>query len=156
MLGSDSFDLGKVIGIKPGSDLFDEVYNLVINWKPQKRYRDHQGYRDDLLKFLRKNRPYPIEVKKEAGGSRCDIGVAKSVGIELKKDLKTKAEVDRLMGQLNEYRREYPLGLIVVLVGNTDEDRYDDVKTRVSRMVSEHSSIFGGLRIKVVNKGSLK
>jgi hypothetical protein len=149
-----------------GSDLFDEVLQLVKTWEPKKRYRDHRGYRDDLLEFLREklNAPRPyllvprgrVEVQKETGRGFCDIAVAKSVGIELKKDFTSKSEVDRLVGQLDKYRSEYPSGLIVVLVGNTDRNCYEDVMARVRRMISEHSGVFGSLRIKVVNKGSIK
>ncbi|MCS3901774.1 hypothetical protein [Methanococcus voltae] len=113
---------------------YDKVYREIRNWKPSKRYKSEKGYQEDLFKHLKKNLnngPFTLgntSVRMEAGRNLCDIVVEKNIGIELKKDLTTKAKVDRLLGQVNRYLEEYQEGVIIVLVGNTSESKLEDLK----------------------------
>lgn len=130
--------------------LFNYVLQLVQAWKPKQRYRSEDGYRDDLKEFLRTNlnRPSPlafgpqrrIKVTSESGRHLVDIAIDERIGIELKKDFRTTADVDRLIGQLIRFNPHYPDGLIVVLVGNTGGNAREELMSRVSK-------------IKVVDKG---
>jgi hypothetical protein len=134
------------------TSLFDVVLRIVRAWKPKGRYGSEDGYRNDLKDFLRAelNRPSAltigpqrrIKVTSESGRHLCDIAVDEKIGIELKKDFRTIAEVDRLIGQLHRFNPQYPNGLIVVLVGNTGEDAREELMSRVNRV-----------RVKVVDKG---
>lgn len=115
--------------------LFDEVLSVVKNWEPKARYPTEAGYRDDLAKYLREelNRSGPFDirqrrhkVKMEHGRSLAGIAVDEKVGIELKKDLKTRPVVDRLSGQVRRFRNNYS-DVIVVLCGKISEEAYDEV-----------------------------
>lgn len=116
------------------NELYNEVFDEIENWDPKKKYSKEELYRDDLVKHLRKelNRPNPlflqgkVTVKIEAGRGLCDICVNESIGIELKKDLRKKSEIDRLIGQITRYKKDYD-HIIVVLVGNTDLNSKDDL-----------------------------
>jgi hypothetical protein len=146
--------------------LFDDVLRFVQTWKPKGRYRSEDAYRDDLKEFLRTslNKPSPfaigpqkrIKVTSESGRHLCDIAVDDSVGIELKKDLNELAKVDRLFGQIGRYKKQYS-GIIVVLVGNTSKDAYEDLVSRLSEMQSSTGISLGftaGPKITVINKSS--
>jgi hypothetical protein len=148
------------------TSLFDDVFSYIQSWNPKQRYRSEDGYRDDLKEFLRTNlnKPEPfgvgpqrrIKVTSESGRHLCDITVDEKVGIELKKDLNKLAEVDRLDGQLGRYRGSYSEGIIVVLVGNTNKDTYEDLVNRVGKMLESPGISFGLTtepRIKIVDKG---
>jgi hypothetical protein len=147
------------------TSLFEKVLRLVKAWGPQARYRSEDGYRDELKEFLRTNlnKPdplgigsqKPIKVASESGRHLCDIAVDESVGIELKKDFNKLAEVDRLSGQLSRYKKQYS-GIIVVLVGDTNKDAYDELVSRIVEM-QQGTGISLGIsartEIKVVDKG---
>jgi len=148
-----------------GPSLFDEVLRLVKAWNPKGRCKYEVHYRDDLKEFLRTNlnKPSPfaigpqrrIKVTPESRRYLCDIAVNESIGIELKKDF-DKSKVDRLYGQLSRYKKGYRSGLIVVLVGNTNKDAYEDLVNRVVEMLRSTGISFGittEQKIEIVNKG---
>ena len=116
-------------------DFFERVYQVVKSWRPKGKYRVEEQYQDDLYRFLREelNRPGPftmvpfqrVKVKKEVHG--IDIEVEGRIGIELKKDLTSKKEVDRLVGQIRTtYLKRYPY-VLIVLCGRCDPAKVDDV-----------------------------
>jgi len=115
-----------------GPNLIDVVYSLIERyWEPRKEYSREEEYRDDLLEFLRINlnrsnwlgASQYHSIQKESGRHLADIGIDRKVGIELKRNLKTKAEADRLVGQVKGYLREYYEGVIIVLCGSVDGDK---------------------------------
>ncbi len=107
------------------SGLFDECVGLVREWQPKQKYPNESKYRDDLMDFLHEglnksdtllfgNRD--VKIKKEEGRGLCDIGIGnRQVGIELKKDLKSKSQINRLQDQIEDYEEYYEEGIIVVL-----------------------------------------
>jgi len=127
-----------MIGIDP---LYDNVVEAINRWKPSAEYTSEPKYRDDLQGYLLKvlNRPDPMSlikqsaiVRKEAGRGLCDLEVNRRIGIELKRNLKSKEMVDRLTGQINNYEREYS-DIIIVLVGNTDTNHFQHLRMDISR-----------------------
>ena len=105
-------------------ELFEECVEIVDIWKPKKEYPKEELYRDDLIDFLfdKLNEEEHVKVVKEAGRGLCDIAVGnKRVGIELKRNLKNKSEMNRLQGQVDDYEDEYEEGIIIVLVGEIDK-----------------------------------
>ncbi len=150
-----------------GTSLFDECVELINRWKPKQKYPNESKYRDDLMDFLYKrlnksgdilfgNRN--VKLKKEASRSLCDIGVGNhQVGIELKKDLKSKSQINRLQGQIEDYEEDYKEGVIVVLVGKVDKYVETDLKQKMNKKMNK-SLNFGiqQFRIKLINKSDLK
>ncbi len=113
---------------------YDDTVSAINKWRPAQRYSDELKYRDDLLKYLKKElnsaAPYTymprekLSVRKQEGAGLCDITVGpRAVGIKMKMDLTGKSDVDGLIGQLVGYKSEYD-DLIVVLVGKTDEEAF--------------------------------
>ncbi|MCS3922034.1 hypothetical protein M2325_000719 [Methanococcus voltae PS] len=118
---------------------YNDVFNEIKRWTPAKKYRSEKGYQEDLYKYLKRNlnssrggmfysETRNMSVRMEAGRNLCDIAVEQHVGIELKKDLNTKAKNDRLIGQVSRYLGDYREGVIIVLVGETNESKVDDLK----------------------------
>ena len=121
---------------------YDDTVSAINKWKPAQRYADVLHYRDDLLKFLKKEvnaiASYTymprekLSVYKQEGAGLCDITVGpRAVGIKMKMDLTGKSDVDELIGQLVGYKSEYD-DLIVVLVGKTDEEAFGYLQVQVS------------------------
>ncbi|MFQ6137321.1 MAG: hypothetical protein ACE5PM_09110 [Candidatus Hydrothermarchaeales archaeon] len=115
--------------------LFDEVLDIVESWTPSKEYPREEGYRDDLANYLRKElkkggpfgpAPRRHKVKREHGRSLADIAIDERIGVELKKDLKSRPAIDRLSGQVRRFKKNYS-DIIVVLCGNITEEAYDEV-----------------------------
>ncbi len=151
-----------------GLNLFDKCVSLIRHWQPKQKYKVESQYRDDLFNFLHKNlntsnfdlfgfnRPTNILLKKESGRGLCDIGVGpKNVGIELKKNLRSKSQINRLQGQIDDYKEEYIEGVIVVLVGNIDSTIESELRYKLSKKIN-YGFYFNSapFRIKLINKTS--
>ena len=145
-----------MLGIDP---LFDNVVKAINRWKPSAEYPNEPKYRDDLQEYLLKvlNRPDPMSlirqsviVRKEAGRGLCDLEVNRRIGIELKRNLKSKEMVDRLAGQINNYEREYS-DIIIVLVGNTDINHFQHLRMDISRR-RERISLMDPKRYAIIKK----
>ena len=127
-----------------------ETTRLIKKWKPEE-FSNEKQYRNDLVKFLRKQEfDYgDVIITKEDGRGLCDIAINQEVGIELKKDLKKKSEVDRLSGQIIDYKRQYD-NLIILLVGKTNEDTLDLLKSKINHFKNNYDFD----EIKIIVKGS--
>lgn len=96
-----------------------------------------------------------MSVLPEHGRGLCDIAVDRRIGIELKKDLSSKKQVDRLAGQLMVYKREYE-DIIVVLVGKTNKNALELLRDRIDDLYKMNGYNFGlnRQRIEIIDKGS--
>jgi len=143
--------------------LFEDTIRIVKRWKP-KKFSNEKEYTNDLVDFLRyefkgNHNSFEIgiqrriSVTKEDGRGLCDIAINKKIGIELKKDLKSKSEINRLVGQTVGYKKDYQ-DVIIVLVGDTKEDALELLKDDISEL--RQNDIGFGLnqepRIKVIDK----
>jgi hypothetical protein len=106
----------------------DDIKKAVEGWSPGPCFSERK-YRDSILKHLQKTYPKSrFQVEFRTGKGRADIfvdfedrtGFGAKVLIELKYNLKTVNECNRLIGQLAHY---VDLGeVIVVLCGETRTD----------------------------------
>lgn len=139
---------------------FNDTLMAINKWKPVQHYSDELKYRDDLLKYLKKElnstAPYTymprekISVRLQEITGLCDITVAqRAVGIKMRMDLTEKLDVDRLIGQLVGYKSEYD-DIIVVLVGKTDEKAYEYLKSQISTIID--NSYSAKQRMKLIRK----
>jgi len=123
------------------ASLFQECVGLVNRWIPKEKYHTHDEYKKDLMDFLHNNFLYKnlnVQINKEANRSLCDIAVGHhQVGIELKRDLKSKSQIDRLMGQLERYEDEYTEGIIIVLVGDVDKYAENQLRHQIARKLNK-------------------
>ena len=69
----------------------------------------------------------------------------------MKKDLKSKSQIDRLSGQIDTYKEGYSEGVIIVLIGNSDEYAETDLRQRLKKKLNEGLGI-QMFRIKLINK----
>lgn len=147
-------------------DLFKRTLSAVENWSPRKEYSREIDYRNDLVNYLRDNltkreawldltgkAEKRVKIIPESGRGLCDIGIEKEIGIELKRNLKSTSQVDRLMGQLQRFLDDYSTGVIVLLVGRTGGKAYEEVLDGVESMDLGRGFGQEPQRVKVINKG---
>lgn len=120
------------------ADLLPSVVRAVEEWQPG-TLTSERGYRDSLVEHLRQCAPDArLETEYRDHGTTADIylkwqGIISTgeLYIEIKKDLRSKSEFDRLLGQietLNPLERQ----LILVLCGDTKLDFVDRLRERYS------------------------
>ena len=144
--------------------LCDTVLGIVERWIPKKKYSKEIEYRDELMKFIRSELkrgqrgilfgiPEEHSVQKEAGRAHADIEIDRKIGIELKRNLKGKKGIGNLIGELDEYEREYNC-IIVVLCGEMTEETVDELKYRFRQRYGGVGFGLGtqGPRVEIVRK----
>ena len=115
--------LGLPAGVDFAGNPLETVAGLIRSWKPQ-GCRTHKQYQNSLSANLVDHLPY-VKVTQESGGSRvrADIEVGKAVVIELKVDFDNTLKLQRLLGQIELYKREFPgRSILTVFVGHTDRN----------------------------------
>jgi len=140
--------------------LYDDVISIIDDWD-SKDYPNETAYRDDLLKFLRNElnkpnalgtQPERINLAKEDGRGLCDIAIDGRIGIELKKDLLGKSEIDRLIGQVLHYKKQYE-DIIIVLVGALTDDALDQLEASLDDVKDNEGITLGeNVSIEVIDK----
>jgi len=117
------------------ADLVQDINGLIGSWQPRKTYHIGPNYLDDLKKFLQERMKTPASffaVKRTSiefvDGKGMDIGVRRktgpsveAVGIVMKRDLTTLADLRLLMEQINRAEKDYP-ELFVILMGTLTAD----------------------------------
>jgi|BEDMetMinimDraft_2_1075160.scaffolds.fasta_scaffold03312_3 hypothetical protein len=129
--------------------LFDRVVRLINDWQPNWRRRTENAHRDDLKDYLMNTLEEKYTVRCDDGRGLADIAVDNKIAIELKLNLNTKAEINRLDGQIGDFLEEYK-SLIVVLLGNTKPEIVRQVKRNVTRRLREYEEpdpFFGLARV---------
>ncbi len=98
---------------------------------------------DSLYQFLQARLPgFRITRQYAHDRLKADIVIEEAVAIELKCDLASTSEYQRLIGQLEGYA-QWGIRLVLVLAGSTDPD--------ISHRVAEHlERRFGSLRAKLI------
>ena len=131
------YDIMGLLG-EDGDEVFEAVYNTIKEWQPKQKYSSEGEYREDLFQFLSSiAKKYPPQ--KESGRHLADIGIGDRVGIELKKDLHSKAEADRLIGQLTSFLKDYKYGVIVVRCGKMDLNTWNYVKAQKPMLLAPYT-----------------
>ncbi len=113
-------------------DPLSTVAALVGEWDPGEADSE-KGAERSLCDFLRARLP-GLRITPQYGHDRfaADIFVADKVAIELKRNLNSTAEYQRLVGQIENYA-EWRVRLVVVLVGTTDPDLADRIEDHLNR-----------------------
>ena len=149
-------------------NLFGEVVRIIKKWQPKEQYKREEHYRDELIDVLDRElnaKPAPpfaltpkkrISIRPERGRSMADIAIGRRIGIELKRNLSRKKDVNRCVGQIVDYKSEYA-DIIVVLVGETKKTKLVELKDAIRNL--KGPTIYYGLnrepRIRVIDKGSV-
>ena len=117
------------------ADLMQDINGLIGIWQPRKTYHIGPNYLDDLKRFLQEKLITPkafFSGKKAAiefvDGKGMDIGVRRkvgpsveAVGIVMKRDLITLADLKLLMEQVNRAEKDYQ-EMFVILMGTLTND----------------------------------
>jgi hypothetical protein len=112
-----------------------DINGLIGIWQPRKTYHIGPNYLDDLKRFLQEKLITPkafFSGKKTAiefvDGKGMDIGVRRkvgpsveAVGIVMKRDLTTLADLKLLMEQINHAEKNYQ-EMFVILMGTLTND----------------------------------
>ena len=102
-------------------DGFDMVVEAINSWKPRK-CKTERDFESSLLRHLQKKFSSLKVVRQFAiGTARADIAVQDKILIELKNKLNSKSELDRLVGQMYEYRRLKKPFIIVICSKSRDD-----------------------------------
>jgi len=138
---------------------FDTVSELIKGWQPQTLPTELK-YRNSLVELLRERLPKAkIETEYRHNGTTTDI-YAKEPGlfsstevfIELKRNLLQKAQLDRLVGQI-ESLQPGKNAILVVLCGDTNPALVTRFKEQYG--IAGKAVRFGpGLRVVVIGKAS--
>lgn len=109
------------------------VTDLIEEWKP----RDGEvesDYEKSLHDFLKRQLTF-VKITRQYGAGRikCDIAIGKDVMLELKMGIRSTSKLQRLLGQIDLYRREWNKPIVVVLLGESDEDLLHDLHRSLNR-----------------------
>ncbi len=130
-------------GLSNQPSLAEYIYNLIKNeWEPDWSLSEETAYRDDLIEFLDKKLNKAHLIRKEDGRHLADIGIDKKIGIELKLNLSSKKEVDRLIGQVQGYLDDYD-AILIALLGKTSPETIRDINFRLKKF--QPDPLFGNL-----------
>ena len=108
-------------------DPFGRVCEAIESWR-SRGCKTEKDYENSLVKKL-ENELVNQRIQRQygSGRQRVDIMVHRKVPIEVKKDLKSTAALQRTIGQLNQYLKDWQ-GVILVLCGNISSDLFKDLK----------------------------
>lgn len=127
-----------------GQQTFQQILDLLDQWRPEKAYRSERKYQQDLQEYLdeKLNESGGFGsgmggfgggmggsekvVRTEYGHVNADVAVDDDVGIELKYNL-TNSQVKKLRGQIESYRDEFPY-VIACACGVKDMDGWRELK----------------------------
>lgn len=103
------------------------VRELIEEWKPSPA-RLESEYEQSLHKFLKSQLPF-VKVTRQYGTARvkCDIATGNHVIIEMKAGFKSTQKLQRLIGQVDLFNSEWHKPIIIVLLGETEEDLLHDL-----------------------------
>jgi hypothetical protein len=107
-------------------DSVDATISLLEKWNPTscKTEKDYENslytYLHSALKDIQITKQYAV------GRTKADLMVGERIIVELKKDLSTTAQYQRLIGQITEYKG-WKGAVVVLLVGKTDPNLKKEV-----------------------------
>ena len=111
------------------------VQGLIERWVPAAGCVAERDFESSLYDFLHAElSDVQVTKKWQHGRVEADIVVADKVVIELKTDLRSMAEYQRLVGQLHSYK-ERGMAVFVVLTGQTDVNIRKELDRTVSNLI---------------------
>jgi hypothetical protein len=109
------------------------VASLIGEWTPEPAQLEAEFERS-LHDYLRSRLPF-LKITRQYGSARvkCDIAVGAEVIIELKVGFRSTQKLQRLIGQVDLFRSEWGKPIIVVLLGETQDDLLHDLYRSLER-----------------------
>src|SRR5262249_24886157 len=133
----------------------DEVMKLIDAWHPR-GCKTEKDLERSLQKHLEKNLPKSDVISQYAAGRvKGDIAVDGEVLIEIKDSLKSTAQLQRLLGQLEIYNSQWKGKVIVLICGDSQRDHVSTLKKKVEDLKNATSFlIFTDQKIFLIVRGS--
>ena len=126
-----------------GDAILSEMLQELPRWRPGRREHE-QSYEQSLVKFLRNRIPHIVVrtqtymTANDGETLRIDVVVDGRIGIEIKRNLRNSAEVDRCFAQIQRYARTWrkrgPLFLLVC-----ESEREFESSAYLARLTSAQS-----------------
>ena len=118
--------------------LHREVVSLINKWNPKKLGTEKE-YENSLYKYLHARLDEQVTQQPSLGRIRADIVVedqkkGDKVLIELKHNLHTTSQLQRLKGQLQDYTEKWNGTLILLLCGNTEPNIRKDFEPSIKKL----------------------
>jgi len=111
------------------------VKKILVDWQPIE-FASERAAEDSLYEYLHAQFEKTQVTRQYARGrATVDLVIGERVMIELKHNLSTTSELQRLKGQLMEYK-SWDMAIMVVLTGETDMNLLKDLKMFVQRELS--------------------
>ena len=118
--------------------LFEYVKdNIAHVWQPNWNMKDERQYTDDLKDFLYKHLKSTHVIGPLNGGAGADIRIDRKIGMELKLDLHSKSEINRLTGQIQDYLEVYNQ-VIVLLLGKVSPSVVSVVRHNMQKLLKSY------------------
>lgn len=109
------------------------VRKLIEEWRPR-RCTTEKDYERSLVRYLQANLEGKDVVPQYASGRvRGDIVVDEQILIEIKTKLDSTAKLQKLLGQIELYEREWKKQVIVVICGETDPNLAKQIRNSTER-----------------------
>ncbi len=116
--------------------LHKKVVSLIKKWKP-KGLNTEKEYENSLYKYLHENLQEQITKQYSLGRTSADIVVGDKVLIEIKHNLHSTSQFQRLRGQLQDYMDKWKGTLVLLLCGDTEPNIKKDIESYVQKVIKE-------------------
>ncbi len=126
---------------------FGTVKKIINEWEPRRCSTEKDFEKSLLLELQNKLKDEKILSQYGSGRQRVDIVVHGKVPIEIKKDLRSNAALQRTIGQLEQYLEDWGY-LFLVLCGNVNSELLKSLK----EYVNKKTDIVGDDRIDLIVK----
>jgi hypothetical protein len=105
------------MGIEFWKNPRNTVSEIIHAWSPSKKYKTKSDCEYDLFCEIKYNLE-DVAVKRQygSGAHRVDIGVGNKVAIELKKDLRNSATVNKIMGEVKRLLKSDKWEFIIIVI----------------------------------------
>ncbi|MFA5032878.1 MAG: hypothetical protein WC614_07655 [bacterium] len=121
--------------------VIETISGITNAWQPE-RCKTEKDFENSLLKKLQEElKDQRIQSQYGSGAQRVDIVIDKNIAIEIKKDLKNTSVLQRLIGQMELYIKDWEY-LFIILCGNIKPDLLKDLKSYIENKNSELGCIF--------------
>ncbi len=121
-----------VDSIKYNFDKIGYIKNLIVKWEPV-GCKTEKEYENSLYNFFHKSLPNTQITKQYAKGRiKADIVIDQQYIIELKNKLTSRANYQRLLGQLIEYKTWEGI-IILLLIGESDQNFIKEIKSFIKK-----------------------
>jgi len=114
-----------------------DVIKLIDDWHPRS-CKTEKDFERSLHRHLEKNLKDVNVIKQYAAGRvKGDIVVDEKILIEIKDRLKSTAQLQRLLGQIDIYASQWKGKVIVIICGESERDLMKTLKSKIENLKAQ-------------------